>query len=76
VNKSSDDRPPFVVAMEWTSRLTTIALEMALPGLAGYGLDRWLGSDPILLILGVFVGFAIGMQQLLRLAKSSTSARK
>jgi ATP synthase protein I len=72
VNESDKDRPPLVVAMEWVSRLTTIALEMALPGLGGYGLDRWLGTEPILLILGVFLGFGIGMWHLLLLTKSNS----
>jgi ATP synthase protein I len=58
--------------MEWTSRLTGIALEMALPGLGGYGLDRWLGTEPVLLIVGVFLGFGIGMWQLLLLAKTGS----
>ena len=55
--------------MEWTSRITTIALEMALPGLVGFWLDRWLGTQVVLLILGVLVGFASGMWHLIQLTK-------
>ncbi len=29
--------------------------------LAGYWLDRWLGSGPWILIVGVFLGFALGL---------------
>jgi F0F1-type ATP synthase assembly protein I len=33
--------------------------------LAGYLLDRWLGSAPWLLIVGVFVGFGAGLYSLI-----------
>lgn len=35
-------------------------------GLIGYGLDRWLGTSPWLLLLGLGVGFAAGMRNLMR----------
>ena len=52
-----DDRSPWIKAMEWTTRLTTIALEMALPGVGGFFLDQWLGTRVVFLILGVLIGF-------------------
>lgn len=62
--------------MEWTSRVSNIGLEMVLPGAGGYGLDRWLGTLPLFLILGVLLGCVIGMLSLLHLAKSSDSRKK
>ena len=71
---SPDDRAPLAVAMEWTSVVTTISLEMALPGLVGYWGDRQLGTGVLLLVLGVILGFSLGMWQLIKLSKSSKSA--
>ena len=62
--------------MVWTSYLMTIGMEMALPSLGGYGLDRWLGTPPIFLIAGVLLGFATGFLHLLRLAKSEELRQK
>jgi ATP synthase protein I len=70
VKESPDDRSPLVLAMEWTSRVTTIALEMVLPGLLGYWLDRQLGTHLVLLVLGVILGFATGMWHLIKMTKS------
>jgi len=35
----------------------------------GYGLDRWVGMAPWLLISGVGLGFAVGLMQLIRGAR-------
>jgi len=55
--------------MEWSSRLTAIALEMVLPGLLGYWVDQKLGTGILLLILGVAVGFTAGLWNLIKLTK-------
>lgn len=34
---------------------------VALGLLVGYGLDRLLGTSPVLMLVGVFAGFAIGL---------------
>jgi ATP synthase protein I len=62
--------------MEWVSRVTTIALEMALPGFGGYWLDQWLGTKALFLCVGVLLGFCVGMLQLLQLAKTGSPPRK
>lgn len=64
-----DDRSPMTVAMEWCALITTIGLEMALPAAGGYWLDDRLGTLPLFLLLGAAVGFAIGMIQLLHVAR-------
>ena len=43
-------------AMEWVSRITVVALEMVLPGLAGQWLDEQLGTGFLALL-----GFALGI---------------
>ena len=69
MTKSLDDRPPLVLAMQWVSRVTTISLEMVLPGLLGYWADQQWNSEPVLLVLGVILGFSVGMWHLVKLAK-------
>lgn len=75
MNDSGDNRSAYARAMEMVTRLTAIGLEMALPGLGGFGLDRWLGTSPALLIVGVLLGFVLGMYELLRLARTNDSRR-
>ena len=71
VNKPRNDYSPFMLAMEWSSRITTIALEMVVPVLVGYWLDRRLGSGFVFLLAGVVVGFSVALMSLLKLARSS-----
>lgn len=44
------------------------AVAVGLGALAGWGLDKWLGTAPWLLIVGVLVGFALGLFLLVRMA--------
>ena len=70
-----DDRSPWARAMEWTTRLTSIALEMALPGVGGHFVDNWLDTKVVFLILGVLIGFAAGMWHLILLTKRRNTSR-
>ncbi|MBN1589969.1 MAG: AtpZ/AtpI family protein [Pirellulales bacterium] len=65
-----DDRSSLAVAVAWASQVTTVALEMALPAVAGHWVDRWLHTDPLFLLLGALFGFTAGMWHLLRLTAS------
>jgi hypothetical protein len=56
VTDPSDNRSPIAAAYQWVSRITIVAFEMVLPGLAGYWLDQKLGS----VVLFMLVGFALG----------------
>ena len=67
--KQRDDRVPLAIAMEWTSRITTISLEMVVPALAGYWLDQRLGTRVLFLIVGAILGFSTALLSLLRLTK-------
>jgi len=64
-----NERSPFAMAMEWTSRITAISLEMVLPPLLGLWLDQRWQTRPWLLILGAILGFCTGMMSLLQLGK-------
>ena len=47
------------------------AAAIGIGALGGWGLDRWLGTAPWLLIVGVFLGFALGLILLYRVAGSA-----
>ena len=54
--------------MAWSARITSIALEMALPALGGYWLDGKLATGYLLTVIGALVGMALGTVGLIRLA--------
>ena len=70
VNDSRDDRAVLAVAYGWAVRITTISLEMVIPGLIGLWIDRKLGTVMVFLVLGVVLGMTVGMLHLVRLAAS------
>lgn len=63
-------RSPLSIGMDWAARITTLGLEFVLPALGGVFLDRYLGTMPLLTLIGSVFGFAIGMSQLLKIAKA------
>ena len=71
MDPSQNDRPPMAVALEWVSRITTVAFEMVLPGVAGWYLDRALGTFFFVLI-GFGVGLVGGMWHLILMANRSS----
>jgi hypothetical protein len=64
----ADSRSALSIGLDWGTRITTIGLEFALPALLGYGLDRWWKTTPWATVAGAFIGMAIGMTSVLRLA--------
>jgi hypothetical protein len=55
--------------MEWVSRITTVALEMVLPGLGGLWLDgRW--GTSFLGLLGFVLGLTLGIWHLLQMTRA------
>lgn len=74
--KSSQDRPPLAVAMQWVSQITTVSLEMSLPALLGYWLDSKWQTEPWLVVVGGVLGFVVGIRHLLQMVKMSESSQK
>jgi F0F1-type ATP synthase assembly protein I len=54
----------------------TVSLEMAVPSLIGFGLDSWLGTPPVLLIVGTILGLVVGLLHLIRLASARAVRQK
>jgi uncharacterized protein YqgC (DUF456 family) len=54
--------------MEWVAKITTVALEMFLPAVAGAYIDRRMGTG-YWAIVGVVVGFVVGMWHLLQMTR-------
>ena len=61
-----------VEATNWVSKITTVALEMVLPGLAGLWLDIQLDTR-FLTLLGFACGVPLGMWHLIAMTKGTRS---
>ena len=59
------------MAAAWASRITAISVQMVAPGIVGYLVDRKLGTKAIFTLIGFALGMALGIWQLVRVAKSS-----
>jgi hypothetical protein len=64
-----EPRSPLGVGLEMASRITTIGLEFALPAVAGYGLDSWMGTTPAATLIGALLGFLAGTFHSVRMAQ-------
>jgi ATP synthase protein I len=51
---------------------TELVVATVIGGAFGYLLDRWLGTNPWLLIVGVFVGTAAGFLNIYRIVSRMT----
>jgi hypothetical protein len=60
----ANGKSPLASGIEWAARITTVALEMVLPGIGGQWLDRKLGTG-FLGLLGFVIGLTGGIWHLL-----------
>ena len=58
--------------LRWSSRITTVALEMVLPGVAGWWLDRQFGTS-FLALVGVALGLPLGIWHLIVMTRKKPS---
>lgn len=56
-------------AMAWSSRVTTIALEMVVPPVVGHWLDQKLGTWALFVSLGAIFGMTAGLLHLIQMTK-------
>jgi hypothetical protein len=66
------DRSPLAIAFEWAGAIMTISLEMVLPGIGGYWLDKQLGTRAVFLLLGFALGGLLAGLGLARIARNRT----
>ena len=71
VNQNSDDRSSHAIAYQWASKITTVSLEMVVPGVIGLFVDRWLGTVVLFTLVGFGLGLTLGIAHLLRMTSSS-----
>lgn len=69
-NRPSTD--PLALALEWVSKITTVALEMVLPAIGGGYLDKRFHTEHWALV-GLVLGFSLGMWHLLQMTKVKRS---
>ena len=54
----------------YAAALTLFASVVSFCGI-GYGLDRWLGTQPWLLVTGIVLGSALGLYEFVRLSSKT-----
>jgi hypothetical protein len=64
------------VAMEWASRITTVAAEMVVPGVAGVWLDGKLGTVVLFTALGFGGGLVLGLWHLVRMTSTKRNGQR
>ena len=67
---------PIAQGIEWSTRIFVVGLMFALPVLAGYGVDRWLGSKPAGTLIGAGLGLVAGLIQVIRLVQDLQRAAR
>jgi F0F1-type ATP synthase assembly protein I len=70
VTTPSDDRSPVALAYQWATRIMVVSLEMVLPGIAGYWLDKSLGTKVLFMLVGFALGCTAACVHLIRLIRS------
>ena len=65
-----------VLAVAWTSRITTVSLEMVLPPVIGWWIDQRLGTVLVFLVLGAILGLTTGIIHLVRMASPPKRDRR
>lgn len=74
VNEDTDDRATHAIAYQWASRITTVSLEMVVPGALGIFVDRRLGTVVLFTLVGFGVGLTLGIVHLLRMTGSGSES--
>ena len=70
VAKPSDQEENRKAGYAYAAGITLVAVVVAFCGFGGL-LDKWLGTDPWLLIAGIVVGSAAGLYQFVRLSSKT-----
>ena len=68
--KPSDQEENRKAGFAYAAAITLVASVVTFCGL-GWFLDKWLGTDPWLLIIGIVLGSAAGLYQFVRLSSKT-----
>ena len=71
-----ESRSPLAIGFEWATRISVMGMTFVVPILAGHGLDRLFGSRPVGLLVGMVLGFLVGIIQLVQFARGSTISQR
>jgi ATP synthase protein I len=72
---SSQDRSRWVTALRFIGIGWFVALSILLGVLGGVWLDNKLGTRPVLVIIGLFLGVSVAFYGVYRIARSFTRSR-
>jgi hypothetical protein len=75
VENSSDERSAMARAYQWATRIMVVSLEMVLPGLAGYWLDKQLGTLVLFTLLGFGFGTTASVVHLIRMTREDANRK-
>jgi F0F1-type ATP synthase assembly protein I len=64
-----DGRSSTVRGMYWATQISTLGMEVALPALGGFWLDRLWGTRPWLFLVGSLLGICVFWLSVLRLSR-------
>ena len=70
MSKSSDQEENRKSGFAYAAGITLVAVVVTFCGL-GYLLDKWLGTEPWLLIAGIVLGSAAGLYEFVRLSSKT-----
>lgn len=68
----SDGRSGMARATVIASQISTAGSSIVVCSLVGYGLDRWLGSAPVGIVIGALIGLGLGGLQIFALIQQLT----
>ena len=71
-----DHRSPLGIGLEWSTRITTIGLEIAVPALVGWWLDERLGTEGWLVVVGAVLGAISATLHLVQMVQAMASETK
>jgi len=70
--RSIDRRQMWASAGAGWTHLSTLLTGIAVYGAIGYGLDRWLGTWPVLFVIGAVVGYTASVYLIWIKSKNAT----
>ena len=64
-----DGRSASARGMVWATRISSLGMELALPILGGFWLDRQWGTKPCFFLVGALLGISVFTMSVLRLSR-------